>query len=158
MKELSAYLEAYLRKRLGAASFIDDIVQEVLLGIHKARHTYDAERPFLPWFHAIIRYKSIDCLRHHSRQAAFEILDSDSIELYSETFWQSAPDMELDNELLQALAALPGKQKQAVELLKLQGLSAKEAGQLMGMSEGAVKVSAHRAYVALRQHFMGGKK
>ncbi len=158
LRELTVYLERYLQRRLGQAPYIDDIIQETLIGVHKARHTYDADRPFLPWFHAIIRYKSIDYLRQHQRRKELEILDSDSLEKYSETYWESAPKTELDDDLIRALAALPSQQKRAVELLKLEGLSAREAAVQLGMSEGAVKVAAHRAYRALRQSILGGKK
>ncbi len=158
LKELGVYLKAFLQKRLGSHPSIDDIIQETLISVHRARHTYDGTRPLLPWLHAIVRYKSIDCLRQKKRIQGFEILDEAAFDHYSETFSSEVPNQEVDEDILRALAALPPKQRKAVELMKLEGLSAKEAAARMGMSEAAVKVSAHRAYESLRRRFLGDKK
>ncbi len=158
LKDLSSYLEGYLGRSLRDKSYINDIIQESLLGVHKARHTYDTTRAFLPWLHAIVRYKSIDYLRQQNRRKEVEILSSDSLENYSETYWVPQTNTELDEELQRALLTLPAKQKRIVELLKLEGFTAKEVGLQLGLSEGAVKVSAHRAYTAMRQRLLGEKK
>ena len=157
LRELGHYLQSFLRKRLGQSPHIDDIIQEVLIAVHKARHTFDGTRPFLPWFHAIVRYKTIDCLRQKKRIQGHEIFDEEALSQYSETFEPSATN-ELDEDILRALAALPPKQRKAVELMKLQGLSVKETAAQLGMTEAATKVSAHRAYEFLRKQFLGDKK
>jgi len=157
LKELGRYLQSFLRKRLGDSPYIDDIIQEILIGIHRARHTFDGSRPFMPWFHAIVRYKTIDTMRRKKRIQGYEILDEKALEQYSETF-EPTETNQLDEEVLRALAALPAKQRKAVELMKLQGLSAKDAGAQMGMSETATKVSAHRAYESLRKRLLGERK
>lgn len=158
LRELASYLRAFLHKRLGNNPSLDDIIQEVLIGVHKARHTYDGSRPFLPWFHAIVRYKTIDTLRQKRRIQSHEILDESKFENLTETFEAPEANQELDEDIMRALAALPPKQRKAVELMKLQGMSAKEAGLELGMSEAAIKVSAHRAYEALRKRFLGARK
>jgi DNA-directed RNA polymerase specialized sigma24 family protein len=54
LKELSAHLRSFLRKRLGRLPVeIEDLVQELLLAIHNQRHTYDARQPLTTWVHAI---------------------------------------------------------------------------------------------------------
>ena len=50
-----------------------------------------------------------------------------------------------------AVAELPARQRQVVELLKLEQRSVKEVARILDMSESAVKVTAHRAYKTLRQ-------
>lgn len=157
LKELGLYLQAFLRKRWGNSPHIDDIIQEILLGVHKARHTFDGTRPFLPWFHAIVRYKTIDAMRQRKRIQGHEIFDEAALEHYSETFDRTETNT-LDEEILRALAALPPKQRRAVELMKLQGLSVKETAAKLGMTEAATKVSAHRAYEFLRKRFLGERK
>ena len=61
--ELSELVSRYLRTRLGGYDFVEDCVQDVLIAIHEARHTYDPRRPFRPWLFAIIRHKSTDAIR-----------------------------------------------------------------------------------------------
>jgi RNA polymerase sigma-70 factor (ECF subfamily) len=47
--------------------------------------------------------------------------------------------------------ALPEGQREAIELLKLEELSLKEAAAVSGTSVGALKVATHRALRALRR-------
>ncbi|MGH1572406.1 sigma factor [Methylobacterium sp. P31] len=51
------------------ASAVDDVVQETLLTLHRARATYDPARPFLPLLRALARRRSIDHLRRSARRA-----------------------------------------------------------------------------------------
>ncbi len=157
LKELGHYLQSFLRKRWGPNPHIDDIIQEILIAVHKARHTFDGTRPFMPWFHAIVRYKTIDTLRQKKRIQGHEIFDEEALAQFSETFEPDSTNT-LDEEILRALAALPPKQRQAVELMKLKGLSVKETAAQLGMSEAAIKVSAHRAYEFLRKRLRGEEK
>ncbi len=58
---LSGHLRAYLRRRLPRAlADVEDILQETLLAVHNARHTYRTEQPLTAWVHAIARYKLMD--------------------------------------------------------------------------------------------------
>ena len=56
----------------------------------------------------------------------------------------------LSPELEEALASLPLTQREAVELLHIDGLSVAEAAEQIGVSRSALKVRAHRGYKALR--------
>lgn len=47
----------------------DDVVQDVLLSLHQVRHTYDPDRPFLPWLMAIARNRLADTQRRQVRRA-----------------------------------------------------------------------------------------
>lgn len=66
LKELSAHLRAFLRRRLAQRpDEVEDLVQETLLAVHNQRHTYRPDMPVTAWAHAIARYKLIDWLRSH---------------------------------------------------------------------------------------------
>jgi RNA polymerase sigma-70 factor (ECF subfamily) len=49
---LTAVCRRFARARLGGAPCLEDVMHETLMTIHAARHTYDATRPFAPWFNA----------------------------------------------------------------------------------------------------------
>jgi RNA polymerase sigma-70 factor (ECF subfamily) len=49
------------------------------------------------------------------------------------------------------LAALPPLQREAFILIRFEGMSVSEAAEVLGATEGAVKVRAFRAYEALRE-------
>ncbi|MFO1185981.1 MAG: sigma factor [Alphaproteobacteria bacterium] len=54
---------------------VEDAVQDILLTLHRVRHTYEPGRPFLPWLIAISRRRIIDrqrqAGRERRREAAF---------------------------------------------------------------------------------------
>jgi RNA polymerase sigma factor (sigma-70 family) len=131
---------------------VDDLVQDVLLSVHAVRATYDPRRPFLPWLYAIVRNRVADRARVHGRSTAHEIVFDD----LDVTF--AAADTNLSGEeygdrdaLRDAIAALPRGQREAIELLKLKGMSLKEAATATGTSVGALKVATHRAMTTLRR-------
>ena len=49
------------------------------------------------------------------------------------------------------MAELPDKQRQVIELLKLEEMSVRDVAAAVGMSEANVKVTAHRGYQVLRR-------
>jgi RNA polymerase sigma factor (sigma-70 family) len=138
---------------------VDDVVQEVLLTIHRARATYDPTRPFLPWLRAIAHRRAIDALRSHLRTAAREIFDEDAY-LNHPGVTPDADDAltraDAAHRLRQAVTTLPPGQRQAVELLGLNERTLEEAAGTTGRTKGALKVNLHRALAALRQRLGDG--
>lgn len=63
-----------------------------------------------------------------------------------------SPELPLDPALLDALKALPERQRQVVALRVLLGLSGEEAAQELGITAGSVGTHLHRALAALRPH------
>lgn len=147
LKELSAHLRAYFRKRLARLpDEVEDLVQESLLAIHNKRQTYDAGKPLTAWLHAIAKYKLVDLLRRRaSRDLLTDPLD-DEMDFLSSTNGEAA---EAKRDLGKLLDRLPARQRLPIIHTKLEGLSVTEAAQLTGMSESAVKVGVHRGMKAL---------
>ena len=130
----------------------EDIVQDVLLSMHSVLATYDSSRPFIPWLMAIIRNRLVDAARRHGRQHAHETQVDDIQVTFGDAATNTAEEGMGDVELLQqAIRALPAGQRQAIELIKLQELSLKEASEATGASVTALKVATHRAIVSLRR-------
>ena len=133
---------------------VDDVVQDVLLTIHRARATYDPARPFLPWLRAIAQRRAIDALRTHYRGAAREVFDEDAYLAHPATTPQADAGQgrsDQARQVAEALATLAPGQRQAVELLALRERSLDEAAGETGRTKGALKVNLHRALAALRQ-------
>ncbi len=129
----------------------DDVVQDVLLSLHQVRHTYDPTRPFIPWLMAITRNRLADTQRRQVRRAKGEVAVDVLPETFSEDEAKEPIERMADAEALgRALARLPPRQRQAVEMLRLKEMSLKEASSASGMSVTALKVSMHRALKALR--------
>jgi RNA polymerase sigma-70 factor (ECF subfamily) len=144
--ELQKRLTAYFARRLSSelASEVDDLVQESLIAMHARRITYDPSQPFTAWTYAIARYKLIDLWRRR-RVRNHVPLDEVSGELWTDG--HGAPEAAADLDRL--LAGLPERQRGLIRDVKIEGLSLAEAGARRGMTEGAAKVSLHRALKAL---------
>jgi len=151
---LTSVTRQFARRRLGAVPWIDDVVQETLLAVHGARHTYDSARPFAPWFYAIASNRLIDVLRRERRVASREISSDVETDLASAPAVSDRDDIDVE-AIHAAVAALPARQRQVIEGLKFQDRSVREMAGRLSMSESAVKVTAHRGYRALRR-LLGG--
>jgi RNA polymerase sigma-70 factor (ECF subfamily) len=131
---------------------VEDLVQDVLLSLHTVRATYDPQRPFMPWLLAILRNRLVDAARRYGKTAHHEVPVEDVDVTFRPTATNPDQDTFGDVDALQrAIRSLPRGQQQAVELLKLQELSLKEAAAVSGQSVGALKVATHRAIGALRR-------
>ncbi len=143
-----------IRARRGFLGVADteDLVQDVLLSVHSVLATYDPSRPFMPWLIAIVRNRLVDAARRYGRLHARETRVDDVEVTFGEVATNTADEEIGDVELLeQAIRTLPAGQRQAIELLKLQELSLKEASAATGTSVTALKVATHRALVSLRR-------
>ena len=132
---------------------VDDLVQDVLLSVHAVRATYDATRPFEPWLLAIVRNRLADGARRYARTAAREINwdHEDDVTFGAAETNDETAEIGDAHALREAVRALPDGQREAIELLKLEELSLKEAASVSGTSVGALKVATHRALHALRR-------
>ncbi len=147
LEDVSPVLTAYLRRRIADPAEVADVHQETLVHLHRARHTYDPRRPFEPWFFAIARHTAIDHGRRRTARLSWEVLVDEPPDQVAE-----APAAD-GRRLEQALADLPPAQREAFEMLQVEGLSVDAAAARAGVSKGALKVRAHRAYKVLRALF-----
>lgn len=140
--------QGYVRRRVGDAAWGEDVVQECLIALHRARHTYDPARPFAPWLYAIVQNRLVDALRVLRRRLLRELQPEPSFEKATRAV-QERDAMLMD--VRRAVAGLPDNQRRVIELLKFEELSVREVAAKLGMSETNVKVTAHRGYRALRE-------
>src|SRR5258708_17376704 len=67
LRDCIPVIKSVARRRRVDADRIDDVVQDVLLTIHRARHTYDPSRSFTAWLCVIAERRAIDLLRRTRR-------------------------------------------------------------------------------------------
>ncbi|MBS0255177.1 MAG: sigma-70 family RNA polymerase sigma factor [Proteobacteria bacterium] len=136
LEQCRRWLARFFRNRIPPGK-IDDLVQDVLASLHAKRASFDPARPFLPWLAAIARYRWVDQLRRDYRGAEVELGADQAVDS--------------DEEVITArlsLATLMGQlkpaQREAIALVKIEGLSIAEAAASTGQSEALVKVNIHR--------------
>ena len=149
LKETARLLRPFLSRRLYAGSEVDDVLQEILLSIHKARHTYDGQRPYRPWVYAIAKFRLQDYLRMHY---ADHLRHAEQLTGFEDNFQEDVTESGISYESISAeVEKLPAKRAAILRLMHQEGYTAKEVAERMDMNESAVKVAAHRAYKVLRK-------
>src|SRR5271157_3260026 len=126
---------------------VDDLVQETLLRVHRARHTYRAGEPLLPWVYAIARHTRVDHFRKaRRRQSQEEQVDLSELQAHAAPPPpnRSLPDFET------LMGYLPDSQREVLTMLKVLGMTVEEVARATSSTGGAVKQKAHRAYGKLR--------
>jgi RNA polymerase sigma-70 factor, ECF subfamily len=151
--EVAAMLRGLLRARLARLGSgpddAEDVLQEVLLAVHRKRDSWDRARPFLPWLHAIAEYKAIDAARRIGK-ARRRTVDAPVEEMAD---WLPAPprrEMALavaDPE--RAIASLPARERGIVAALGIEGISVRGAAARFAISEVAVRVAFSRGLARL---------
>ena len=148
LKEVAAALRRSLAPRLVRAGLnaheAEDLVQEIIIGLHGKRYSWDPTRPFLPWLHAIARYKLIDFTRQRRRDMRRRVdlpLD-DWLEMVD-------PSADAANrstwEMDRHLAVLPAGQRKIVRAIAVDGASVRCVARELATSEGVVRMTVHRA-------------
>lgn len=156
LREILPYIRTVVRSLHGQPERAEEVTQDVLLTVHRMRHTYDPARPFRPWLAAIARRRAIDALRRQRRTETHEISDQYAYETFADAAANRHAEMPTTAEGLRAaIAGLPAQQREAVQLLKVRGLSLAEASAETGKSIAALKVNMHRAVKTLRQRLAG---
>jgi RNA polymerase sigma-70 factor (ECF subfamily) len=145
-------LRPTLRRGFSGASVnpsdVEDVVQEVVLAVLMKRHTWDQSKPIGPWVMAIARNKLIDELRRRGRRTEVPI---DGLMDILESGGQE--DAIHASDLKRVLDGLNGRQREIVQAIAVDGHTAKDVADKLGMTEVAVRVSLHRSLKTLSQTF-----
>jgi RNA polymerase sigma factor (sigma-70 family) len=137
-------LHGFVRRMVGDAA--DDVVQTTFVSISRSRGRYQRGAPFRPWLYAV----AANAARDHLRRNRYE--EHVSPAAVPEPVAEAEPlaDPGLTRVVEAALAQLPANQREAVVLHRFEGFSFRQISDLLGVSETAVKVRAHRGYERLR--------
>ena len=149
-------LTPILRRVIGRkipTSEVEDVLQEVLISIHKARHTYDGARPLLPWVMAITSFRMTDYLRKAYSEMRHSHVDIADYENVLEAVTETPDDNESVHEMLFGVGQ---RERTILSLIHVEGYTAREVGSQLGMRESAVKVAAHRAIKKIRERLRHG--
>jgi RNA polymerase sigma-70 factor (ECF subfamily) len=151
---LTPRLLAFLLRQTRDRARAEDVVQQTMLQIHRARGRFVQGAQVIPWAFAIARRLLIDAHRRGGREVLAPT-DDDGAQKLLVALDAPADDVaiakELAKKIMEELARLPENQRVAFELIKQDGLSVAEAAEMLGTTVAAVKLRAHRAYEALRE-------
>lgn len=145
-KLVSDRLYRYLLRRSGDPARAEDLMQQTLLHMHRARASYEANRGVLPWMYCIAGRLAIDA----HRRSGHEVRRDEDGDASDSICADGAADELLIGRQLEArigaiLDRLPEHQRTAFELVRLEGLTYAEAAESMGITCSSLTARLHRA-------------
>jgi RNA polymerase sigma-70 factor (ECF subfamily) len=135
-----------VQRQVGGAADAQDIVQQTFLQLHRARRDFRADMRVRPWVMTIALNLARDVLRRRGRRPE-QVLEEETLAAVP----AAASDPDVARRVRAALSGLPRDQREVIELHWFDQLSFSEIAAIVGASSGAVRVRAHRGYVALRK-------
>jgi RNA polymerase sigma factor (sigma-70 family) len=153
LRQCVPFVKNIARGRSIAADRIDDVVQDVLLTIHRARHTYDPTRPFTAWLRVITDRRAIDLIRRIRRNERREVHAPLAFENHADETADPTRGIAQADEranVSRVLETLPMRQREAIQYLVLEEHSLADTAVLTRRSKVSLKVNLHRALKALR--------
>ncbi len=148
-------LYGYLFHSTGQRVESEDLVQTVFYRMLKYRQTFTESGEFRAWMYQLARNALIDSAKKSSRTFYHaDISITSDLHEKDESLEQNLFENE-NAELLQiALNKLPDEPRELLILSKFQELPYREIAEILGTSEGNIKVKIHRAIGELRKLFL----
>ncbi len=149
-RSLAPSLHAFFARSVGRGATAEDLLQTTFLKLHAARGSWRRGERVRPWAFTIAARVRVDWLRRQGRtEAELDGDDAGPAEPRGDPR-DAALAGERAERVHAALEALSEPQRVVVHLHRFEGLSFAEIGKVLGISEGAARVRAFRAYAELR--------
>ena len=149
----SPQLLAHARRMVGGHHDAEDIVQDAFVRAHRALCADEREIALASWLHTIVRNRALDRLRQDRPAASFDdvayLLPSGP----ASDPQHAAESREALGGLVSGLRSLSERQRAALVLHELEGVTHADIGRRLGVSEAASKTLVHRARRGLRRSY-----
>jgi len=145
---LKGYLFQHFHRYARNDEIKEELIQDILLLIHRKKSSYRSDMPVTPWLYTIAKHYMIDQCRKN-RISISEIKEIENIKNENGKF--SLEQTEDMLELNEFLGQLSEKQQQILIMSKGYGYTAEEINGYTGFSISSIKVSVHRSLKLLRK-------
>ena len=147
----------FLYRMVRNQAVAEELAQEVFLRVYRSRSTYEPTAKFTTWLFRIATHLALNSLRDGRNERLQEHLDDDTSNLPVRQVFDRRPSVEQAmmheaklEEVRQAVATLPEKQRAAVLMHKYEEMEYTQIAGVLSCSESAVKSLLFRAYERLR--------
>ena len=155
-RDIEARLRPYVARRVPSPAEVDDIVQEILVKIHKGLSTLHEDERFGGWVYRIAERAIADAARARARAPVTPVAEPGDIPAGLEAHVdEAAEDLQLELGECVALfvARLPSPYREAITLTELQGLTQRDAAEMLGVSLSGMKSRVQRGRERIRAMF-----
>lgn len=154
-RQLELRLRPYVARRVSASADIDDVLQEVFARIHRGLGQLRSDERFGAWVYRIAERAILDNARATTRLINRETA---AIEPEAELAISTQEDAGLipaiaEQCIAQFVARLPSPYREAITLTELEGLTQKQAAELLGLSLSGMKSRVQRGREKIRSMF-----
>lgn len=152
-KELERHLRPYLARRVASAADIDDLLQDIFVRMHQGLGTLRDEERFGGWVYRIANSAVVDAARRRARGPQLAaVAEGPELAVAAD---DAAEQLQSDLGECVALfvGRLPSPYREAITLTELQGLSQKEAADMLGSSLSGMKSRVQRGREKIRHMF-----
>jgi len=135
-----------------------EVLQETLLAAFRGLPDFRGDAKLSTWLYQIARSFCLKSRRRGSGQPATTLaIDEPGVSGIPST--EATPDAnaharEMGELLHAAILSLPEKHREVIVLRDVEGLTAEEAAEVLGVEQGALKSRLHRARMDLRQRLL----
>lgn len=147
--DVAARLRPFIARRVAPAD-LDDVLQDVFVRMQRGLSTLREDDRFTPWLFQIARSSIAEHLRTRARHPL--PADAPEDELPAEP---GGDDREAARSLAGCVsmfvAMLPSPYREAVTLVELEGLTTREAAEMVGISVSGMKSRVQRGRAQLRE-------
>jgi len=150
----SPWVRVRLLRRCNDAEVVADVVQDTFVAVWQGAARFRGEGAVAGWIWGIAAKRLVSQLRHQRRTA--DVFDADSDGLVEASAEERVLMSVEYGDLGRALGALSPQLRAVVQATVLDGMSTREAAQLLGIPRGTVKTRLHRAKRLLRAELMEG--
>jgi RNA polymerase sigma-70 factor (ECF subfamily) len=144
--------------RTGDADDAEDATQEVLVRLHRGLGKFDGRARFETWLYALVRNASADIQRRAARslrlRARFAAWGTPDSAADPPAVVEQLEVVRLGGLVKTFLETLPARQREAMDLVDLQGVEQVEAAGRLGVSPATLRTHLFRARRAMRGHLL----
>jgi RNA polymerase sigma-70 factor (ECF subfamily) len=152
IRSLEAQLRPFIARRVAKPADVDDILQDVFLRMHRGAASLRDDQRFGPWLYQVTRSAIADhrrsAARHPSAQETHEETAPDTDDAD-----ERSAECQLAAHVAPFVAMLPSPYREALTLTELQGVTQKQAADMLGVSVSGMKSRVQRGRVRLRALF-----
>ncbi len=127
-----------------------DLSQEAFARAYRSLGSFDATRPFFPWYHKILRNLCLNHISRAARRHEVPLVDGEEFEQTGLTPQQHAEREELRRQVWQALRRLDPAHREILILREFQQLTYAELATVLEIPRGTVMSRLHEARRKLR--------
>jgi RNA polymerase sigma-70 factor (ECF subfamily) len=149
-RELEVKLRPFVARRVRSEVDTDDILQDVFLRMQRGLADLRDDERFGPWVYQVARSAIVD---HHRVAAKHRVVDGDGREDQQLEKDDDTVEPGLASCIAPFIAVLPSPYREALTLVELEGLTQKQAAEMLGISLSGMKSRVQRGRVQLRKAF-----